>query len=482
MNNTGLLRAGESVDWRWFFLLLLAALLFRVYGFWLWDVVDDEFFTVTKAHERFDRFPNPTYYALVVLGYEVFGGSPWVARLPAVLFGVFSVPLLYAVWTPVVGRRIALIATSLLLFSAWHLWFTQYARFYSGVFFFATLSYAFFFRAIGSQSAGWLIAALAALGVAVSLHFTALLIGAGVGLAYGFLWLSASRQDRKAAPNLSRFLLLGIVAGVLSLPFVWQTMQWWIGTGQNWGYSGIKVLFQLVRYIQLPLVAAALVGMVALFFSERRTFFVLALCFTAPLAILVLASHVMAISPYYAYYLLPLIVIVGAYGIVEITRQLPASRELGATIGIFVLFAMPMAPNLVSHFTGRGTLDFADVEHFVSENYRSGDQVLSFIPGFELENRNARLLPFLGIERDNSVEWQEEIEKHWTTNGRLWIVVSSKRASLATELEQWLRCNSDLVWRAYARRYDYEVDGYEVYLAARVSAKTDIVQCVGDRR
>ncbi|MBC7897777.1 MAG: glycosyltransferase family 39 protein [Cytophagaceae bacterium] len=83
---------------------------------------------------------HPLYALLAHASLVMFGETAWAIRLPSLLFGVASVPMLYWLARPLVGRREAISAALLLAVSYHHVWFSQSARGYSALLFFALLT------------------------------------------------------------------------------------------------------------------------------------------------------------------------------------------------------------------------------------------------------------------------------------------------------------------------------------------------------
>ena len=83
------------------------------------------------------------YSVLAHLSITVFGESPWALRLPALLFGIASIPVLYLLGSVVTSRSEALLATFMLTFSYHHVWFSQNARGYTALLFWTLLSTLF---------------------------------------------------------------------------------------------------------------------------------------------------------------------------------------------------------------------------------------------------------------------------------------------------------------------------------------------------
>ncbi len=83
---------------------------------------------------------HPLYSVLAHLTVAMFGEHAWALRFPAFLFGVASIPLVYAMGRAVTDRREALLAAALMAVSYHHIWFSQNARGYTALAFFAMLA------------------------------------------------------------------------------------------------------------------------------------------------------------------------------------------------------------------------------------------------------------------------------------------------------------------------------------------------------
>lgn len=136
--------------------ILIAATLLRFYqlnsGLWL-----DEIITYVKYARlpflsivtTFDSENQHFLYSLLAhLSFIIFGESNWALRLPAVLFGVGSIWAIYLLGREVSNDIEALLASALLTFSYHHVWFSQNARGYTGLLFWAIISSWLFIRGI----------------------------------------------------------------------------------------------------------------------------------------------------------------------------------------------------------------------------------------------------------------------------------------------------------------------------------------------
>ncbi|PCJ89271.1 MAG: hypothetical protein COA54_00610 [Thiotrichaceae bacterium] len=451
-------------------LLLFTAVASRFYGIWEWDLVNDEYFTATKAYERYASIINPAYYSLVVLTYKLFGDAEWLSRIPAFILAVVSIPVLYFSWSRNIGRNAALFASGILIFSAWHLWFSQYARFYIGVLLFSSLAYFFFFRAIYVEKLSHLIWAMVFSVLAVSFHVTAIFVPVSVAVAYLVIFLFMKKEECVNFKNIKIYLVLCLIAGVLITPVLYMVLDRWVATSQTWGYGAILIIPQLVKYIQVPIVITALFGWLVVLRKDHvaATFFFAAL--VVPALFLIAASPFMAISPSYAFYILPVVVLLAGIACEEVRKHMASTHSFIVSAVTFFLLIATLLPSFASHFLDRTSFHFNSVVYFVDDNFQEGDRVLSFKPGFAFpDGRVIDTVPFISFERDNTVDWRKELQPLLDVEGRTWIIASSKRKPLASGLERWLFCNAKLVWQKHAVRLDYEVNGYQIYI---VSDKT----------
>lgn len=140
--------------------LTAAALVFRVIGIGgeLW--LDEMYASILSFRRSFAGLltiyegdnQHPLYSLLAHLGIALFGESPASIRLPALLFGVAAVPMLYVLGSRVASRREGLLAAALLTVSYHHVWFSQNARGYTMLAFWTILSGYLLFRAIRERS------------------------------------------------------------------------------------------------------------------------------------------------------------------------------------------------------------------------------------------------------------------------------------------------------------------------------------------
>ncbi len=163
-----------------------------------------------------DASHHPLFAVLSHLSVSTFGERPWVVRLPALLFGVASVPATYFLGTLVSGRREAILASLLLATSYHHIWFSQNARGYTALLFFTLLATWLLLKALKSGRAVW----YAAYGVAAALgtytHLTMLFVViAQTGVCF---WLTLRTPEDRYRWAAWRLPVVGLgVAGMVTL-------------------------------------------------------------------------------------------------------------------------------------------------------------------------------------------------------------------------------------------------------------------------
>ncbi len=152
-------------DWRstlsWGLVALGTALGFAMTAFGLayepyWQ---DELDTIEVAHSILqDGIPHlatgfiypkaELYHYELAAVIALFGDSPFATRSLALIAFLATLPLMYFVGSRLFGRRIALVATAILLFSPLELWWAQQARMYQQAQLFVLLVFYLFYKAV----------------------------------------------------------------------------------------------------------------------------------------------------------------------------------------------------------------------------------------------------------------------------------------------------------------------------------------------
>ena len=191
--------AREPIAWAWVIALLFVAAILRAIALnqqlWFDEIImllDSARGSVWQTITKYDWQNQHTLYSLLAHGsIRLFGEQPWALRLPAMLFGIASIPALYWFARLVTTNREALLASGLMAVNYQHIWFSQNARGYTGMAFWSLAASILFIRSAGGGRARhWVLYGIvAALGVYT--HLTMAFVVVGHALVY--VWLVASR-------------------------------------------------------------------------------------------------------------------------------------------------------------------------------------------------------------------------------------------------------------------------------------------------
>lgn len=210
------------------------AAVLRVYGLGsgLWY---DEIETLVESARRpfseiLTYFPDvnvhPLYSLLAHTSLEAFGESAWALRVPACIFGVASVAMTYVLGTRLISRAEAWAGATVLAVSYQHIWFSQNARGYTLMGFFALLSTYFLLRASESRKASdYAFYALACAG-GIYTHLTMVFVVAGhvafFTVAKVIGWPDTREHPMK--PLLISWAAIGVLSAGLYAPYVPQVL------------------------------------------------------------------------------------------------------------------------------------------------------------------------------------------------------------------------------------------------------------------
>lgn len=268
-------------------------------GLWTDEIYSIMLAFRTPFPETLSVFPgdnkHPLYSLIAHASLSAFGESPWSVRLPAVLFGVGTIPMLYALGKRIASRAEALAAAALLALSYHHVWFSQNARGYSALAFFAVVATWLLVQALRADGYRlWIwYGVVAALGAYTHLTFVFTVVAQFLVVALAVVgWPKKERRIGWRAP-LVGFGLSAVLALLLYLPMFSDVAAFFLHKQSNlrgisspsWALSeGLRVLrlgFGGAFGIGLIVVGlAAIVGLAGAVSYARqslRTFLLLAL-------------------------------------------------------------------------------------------------------------------------------------------------------------------------------------------------------------
>lgn len=452
------------------FSLTFLAFVTRIYGIAEWDITGDEVYTVERAADRYNTFINPAYYILVLISFEIFGVNEFSARFPAVILGILSVPVFYLTWQNIFGRSVALIGALIIVFSGWHLYYSQFSRFYSGVFLFGSLSYYYYLQALRFDSLKYMIWSMVAGLIATSFHATAIMVIVSCGSFSFLLMIFKDPRLSQYSKRIAKiYFYICVACGmILSIRF-WQMLMNRQSRGLTWGDPPLEMFFQITRAVQLPIAVSAFFGFLMLLKDDFWKATYLFISIGISIAFVMFVAQFLNSRSVYMFYSLPLIFILSAYFVQKLGQSLSMNYRF-STLMVMSFIIFMLLPEMLSHYTGNKSMDVRQAVKFVEDMYKPGDIVLPFDDSFIYYARGKYPMepPELGSPYVNK-EWDAILEPYLKKNRRIWIVLERHRDIFANSLENWLRKHAVLEWRNFEKRLDYEVSGYEIYLVNKPS-------------
>ena len=374
-------------------IIVAAALRFWRLGKWGFD--SDETFTLRDSVDLDPSNPRPLLYFLnhyllgPVLPLDEFG----LRILPA-LFGVLGIFALYFVASRLVGKRAALFGALLLTFSGLHVYYSQFARYWSLVFLLSTVYPFAIYLGLRDHNRRMLALGLVTGVAAVLAHPVSLLLVGGLTPSILATYLRPHPLGRLRSHRTIMWLGLFLVmlVAVVTTRFV-PMLRGWISahdTGRTTsefllhlpGRPGLKQMVYLFGYVDsltLPLVLTGALGIMWLWQGRNRALAFLMTCMLVfPITFLVLLS---LRTPVGVFYLVPTIPIffIGAGVFLDRLTAVDAGLRprwlLPASVTLIIIAAG--APTLISQYRDGRRYDFRSAAHWLERRLAPGDVVFS---------------------------------------------------------------------------------------------------------
>ncbi|HUF31389.1 MAG TPA: glycosyltransferase family 39 protein [Gemmatimonadaceae bacterium] len=223
--------------WVWLSLLVMTAAVLRAMALgaelWLDEMVtfiisiQPPFFELITVYKGDNQ--HPLYSLLAHLSTSIFGDTPWAMRLPATLFGIASVPMLFVLGRRIVSQWEALLAAALLAVSYHHVWFSQNARGYTMLAFWAILATDLLLRGIREERRSMFVGYAVVVALGIYTHLTMVFLVAAHVLVCAWMAFSP-RVERRLDWRLPfiGFAVGGILTLALYGPILSQVLNWFM--------------------------------------------------------------------------------------------------------------------------------------------------------------------------------------------------------------------------------------------------------------
>lgn len=148
----------------------------------------------------------PLFHMLMHFWIYLFGTAEPTIRAYALVFGVAAIPVAYWAGTAVYDRKVGVVAAGILAISPYHIWYSQEARMYTMVMFFALLSVGTFSLGLETKKRRYWVAyaVFSAMGAFTQYLFLLLVIGQGI---YYLLFEVIDREIRLGREQVRLFSL-----------------------------------------------------------------------------------------------------------------------------------------------------------------------------------------------------------------------------------------------------------------------------------
>jgi 4-amino-4-deoxy-L-arabinose transferase-like glycosyltransferase len=462
--------------------MVALALVLRFLRLGMWNFEATEMFTLRDSVVPQWRNPRPLGYLLNYYLVRPFHPLDELGlRLVPALAGVAAIPVFYVVARRLLGVRAALLGTLLVTVSGLHVFYSQFARYWSLVFLFSAIYPYALYVGLRDRDRRCTILGVVTLILAVLSHPVSIIALGGpmLWLMWTYLRPGYLRQAWSYRAVRWSVAVAAILTVVLAFRLVPMLENWIVmhdthpGTGQFLlppkRPPGIKQIVLLMGYLEslsLPVVLAAAAGIYLLWREgDRRTAVWIASVAVFHLLFIALISLRTAVSLFYllpatpAFYLAAGVFLDRAF---QVDWRLRPNWLMPATITLAIIATG--LPTLVSQYLNGRRFDFRGAAQWIEPQLSAGDVVVSDQPlvlaHYLPETKVGKLQPDPASLAD-SVRALEP-------GRRLWIVAPAPAHAFRTNLEggglaRWLYDNCQLANTVGRGRIDFRQQYLEVF-------------------
>ena len=271
---------------KWLVLILLVAVILRVYKIDFQSLWMDEIYTLNVASSNHsfstiisevnlrESFPY-LYFFIMNTMFTLFGDTSIVARIPSVIFGVATVWMMYKLGKEAYSKNVGLIAALLITFNEYAIFHSQDARAYSMYLLCLLFCYYKFIKYIKEDTKRNMIWYAVSAGILLNSNFFSVLNVLAQGFILVFILFSLDKTER--ANYFKRIL---IIAGIVFLFFIPNAYKFyllsqfkssWIPAPSNDGLTNILKEFISVSEILVFVYGLLFTYFIVKVFSQKQT-------------------------------------------------------------------------------------------------------------------------------------------------------------------------------------------------------------------
>ena len=386
-------------------LLAMALHLYRLDGQSLWF---DELATLTGAGWEgswldaiekpltIPTTPKPPLSYIVTHLFLLLGNRDFILRLPAAVFAILTIPLVYTLGRALFNRQVGLLGAFLLAVAPLQIRYAQEARMYAMWSFLLVLSLYLFWRAVRSPKGRWWFLFAVVTILALYTHLFALL-ALGVMILFA-LWLLVRPAARTRFPFRNRHFIVAVASIFLAyapmIPFLMKGLASGEGLGgeaiPDWGLGSLVDVLGLFSggsdlgswvYGSLLLLAAVVMAR-----KDREALILAALWVFLPFIIVLSLPFGHNVRVRYFLFALPAYLLLVAYGLQIVAKWIVSrahrlgpvansrvARVLAGVTLLGILAAISM-PSIAAYYA-ETKQNWRDATRFVCTLTEPGDEI-----------------------------------------------------------------------------------------------------------
>jgi mannosyltransferase len=376
-------------------------------------------------------YTHPFYGVMAQGAVALFGEHPWSVRLPAVLFGIATIPVIYLLTSAVSTQLEGLLAALLLAVSYHHVWFSQNARGYTVLSFVVVLSTLLCVSLLKRPRSGPAIAYAVAMALGTYTHLTMAFTAVAQACVWTAVIAQTPRGPERDAQIRTALLALGGAAAlslILYLPMAGQVREFFSGTHQR--TAGVATptwaIVELLRGLRIgfgtlgPLALAVLgaIGALSYLLRDRLAFALFVLPGVISAAVIVVIGA--AMRPRFFFPLLGFALMFVVRGALQATQLATGPARAGAArlAGAAIVFAIAIVSALsLRHNYQYPKQDFEGALRYV-ESHRQADEAVV--------TAGAAMFPYSSYYQTawTPIEESAPVESLLAHQGRTWVVYS----------------------------------------------------------
>lgn len=446
--------------------ILVLATALRLYGLFDWPLEQDELYTVRDSLVfNFGAvYKRPLYYFLQHLILRMFPPAVFVLRLMPFIFGVGGVLATWYLARYAFGSTAAFVSAVLVAVAPWHIYTSQFARYWTLVYLFAAATYLLLLKGLDDDRPRTHLLTLLIILLGACTHPT--FVFPVVGVVIGTLFVSEKGRLKLSWPTRRAWaylwgplLTLGAIGSVV-LAVAGGALGFRAGRGLA---ATARVVPAIVEWLTPVIVIAAMLGAVQLGLGrrvqDRRWAMMTAFgCVAALGLLLALSTHNDVYSIYFTA-ALPL-VFVSIGGLVQRLQESSTFQNHSVAVGCAAILVAAMLPGTISHLSDGTRFDYRPVFDYI----RTSDDEPRTVVGrpAAVHHYYAADLPYRALRLDpDYLQATLEEEKYF------WLILRKRRygidGSPSPQSLRWIRNNCNEVREFFRPRIDYREYRLQLY-------------------